>query len=85
MGEESAMATGSVRNGQPNGSGQFLIGLGLGLALVLLLALVTLFELGRLPVGAPDDVGAPAVQAAPEARPTAVWRFRSEWLTPSPR
>jgi len=79
------MATGSVQSGQSSGSRQFAIGLALGLAIVLLTALATLYELGYFPARAGRDEGARAVGEEAEPKPTAVWRFRSEWLTPQPK
>jgi hypothetical protein len=67
------MAMGSVQ------SGQFVIGLVLGLAIVLLTGLATLYELGYFPAQAE------AVESVPAPKPTAAWRFRSEWLTPQPK
>jgi len=80
-----ARAKGSVQSGQPSGSGQFLIGLVFGLVFMVVLALGTLFELGYFPAGEPAVAGARTVQDVPEPKPTAAWRFRSEWLTPQPK
>jgi hypothetical protein len=73
------MAMGTVQNSQ------FLVGVALGLAFMLLTVLGTLYGLGYL--SSQDGVAGSAsvVRDAPEARPTAVWRFRSEWLTPQPK
>jgi hypothetical protein len=76
------MATGSVQRGRSSASSQFAIGLLLGLAIVLLTVLATLYELGYFPAQAGEAQGAPAVREEPGPKPTAVWRFRSEWLTP---
>jgi hypothetical protein len=76
---------GRVRSGQRSGSVQFLLGAGVGLAFMLLTALGVLYGLGYWP--APDGPVADAQvdRDVPEPRPTAAWRFRSEWLTPRPK
>ncbi len=79
------MAMGSVRSGQRSGNGQFLIGLVLGLAFMLLTALGTLYELGYFPAQDGAVESQPAVRDVPEPKPTAAWRFRSEWRTPQPK
>jgi hypothetical protein len=79
------MAMGGVQSGQPSGSGQFAIGLLIGLALAAMTVLGALYQLGYFPAGDSAIERAPIARDVPEARPTAVWRFRSEWLTPGPR
>ena len=79
------MAMGRVERGQPSGNSQFVIGLVLGLAFVLLTVLGTLYELGYFPAQAGAVESTPAVLEVPVPKPTAVWRFRSEWLTPQPK
>jgi hypothetical protein len=79
------VVVGNVQSGQPSRSGQFLVGVALGLTFMLLTVLATLYGLGYISArdeGAADDAVARDV---PEARPTAVWRYRSEWLTPQPK
>ena len=71
----------SVQSGQPSGHGQFVIGLLIGLVFMLVMTLATLFELGYFSADG-DVAGLRAAPAVPEPKPTAVWRFRSEWLTP---
>lgn len=75
---------------QPNDTRQLLLGMLLGFLLMIGTMLATLWGIGAL--------SAPTI-AAPrehivitsdqldqiEAKPTAVWRFRDEWLTPRPK
>ena len=76
---------GSVRSGHRGRNAQFLLGVGLGLAFMLLTSLGVLYGLGYWPAQAGSFEGAQADRDVAEPRPTAVWRFRSEWLTPRPK
>ena len=72
---------------QRRGNGELVAGILLGLVLTALVAMATIWAIGALsgpsatfaepPVVTSDDMA--------EARPTAAWPFRKEWLTPRPK
>lgn len=77
---------GSPRRTQPGGSHdnrELIVGLVLGLICAAVIALLVLFALGRLILPrSPLPTYPPSVV---EPRPTPLWPFRDEWLTPRPR
>ncbi len=80
------MATGKADADPTNQTRHFVVGLVIGLVAMVAVAMVTLFELGYWPPERAEEIRAPHVFTAddlePAPKPTAVWRFRSEWLTP---
>jgi hypothetical protein len=61
-----------------DGNRKFVLALAVAFATMVLVSLTTLYLLGSFAAPGPEA----AVEAAPTARPTAVWKFRAEWQKP---
>jgi hypothetical protein len=75
------VAYGTVPGGSSGGR-DLLVGLALGLLAAAVIALTLLFALGYLRLPASPLPSYPPSVAEP--RPTPLWPFREEWLTPRP-
>jgi hypothetical protein len=66
---------------------EFLLGVGVAFVTMLVVVLATLYLLGGFQSDTPAAAVGPRVYTAedltPAPKPTAVWKFRQEWLKPS--
>ena len=76
----------------PSDTRDLVLGMLVGFLFMLATMLGTLYYMGALPSVGTTAVDAPRgyIQISsddpdPAAKPTAVWKFRSEWLTPQPK
>lgn len=78
------MAAGRAPANPADEARQFVLGALVGMLLMVAIVLVTLYGLGHLFPAADhiDGAVAPSEEVLVD-KPTPVWRFRAEWLTPA--
>ena len=77
------------QHNKPTGAGQLAIGIVVGLSITLFVLVTIMLVYGRTVYSVPRIDETPSEPIVIEngvlVRPTPLWRFRDEWLTPRPK